>query len=350
MNKLKIFDFYDLNGSLKMMLKKLIILPALCTMLFCMQATGNEYYTSSYDEGCCSDWTVYADWLYWRVRNCNLDYALISDTDFTNYCDVRCVEPSYSNGYRVGIQQFDDCRYLEAFYTHLHSEDDDSVGSQLNGVITPTRMWKGNPRFGRAQSEYEIDYDVVDIVGGYAKNPCCNLQTYCFGGLKLAFIDQELNTKYTDSSNAIILNRQSIDMNAYGLDIGFGANYTIGNCLNLFGRFSYDLMAANYERDTIQNALLVTGVPGNSVESFSLDDNCWTSLNIVNLSFGIGYESNFCGCWVNSLAIYFGYEFHQYLDMLDFYSVEIGQVEPSFKRGNPAFGVDGLMLRVAVGF
>jgi len=346
MNKLKIFDFYDLNGSLKMMLKKLIILPALCTMLFCMQATGNEYYTSSYDEGCCSDWTVYADWLYWRVRNCNLDYALITDSDTANYEDVRSVEPSYSNGYRVGIQQFDNCRYLEAFYTHLHSEDDSSIGTLVIPSIIATRQWKGVLAPARAQSEYEIDYDVVDIVGGYAKNPCCNLQTYFFGGLKLAFIDQEINTRYTDTANRVILNEQSIDMNAYGIDVGFGANYTIGNCLNLFGRFSYDLMAANYERVTTQNALLAAS----STESFTLDDNCWTSLNIVNLSFGIGYESNFCGCWVNSLAVYFGYEFHQYLDMLDFYSVEIGSVQPSFSRGNPAFGVDGLILRVAVGF
>ena len=329
------------------MLKKLIVLPALCTMLFCIQAHGNEYYASSYNEGCCSDWTVYADWLYWKVRNCNLDYAFINDDDQNYYQDVRSVEPSYSNGYRVGIQQFDGCRYLEAFYTHLHSEDEDITRSTAINTITPTRVWKVLPTdTNRAESLYEIDYDVADIVGGYVKNSCCNLQTYFFGGLKLVFIDQVLRNSYLDEGTPrLTLSRQNIDMNAYGLDVGIGANYTIGNCLNLFGRFSYDFMAANYERTTTQFV-------SNDANERTVDvvDNCWTSLNVANLSFGVGYESNFCGCWVNRLAIYFGYEFHQYLDMLDFYSFEIGSIEPSFKRGNPAFGLDGLMLRIAIGF
>lgn len=331
-----------------MLLKKLAILSVLCTLLLSGKGMGNDYCGSCCQDACWSGWSIYGDWLYWRVRNCGLDYALpgpVIDTGnaSNNTGHVFAVEPSYDSGFRVGITKECDCLYFDAFYTHYKSEESDETHSGT--ALTPTRVAAlGTTAVLEAKAKYEIDYDVVDIVAGYSSNPCYCFQTIFFGGFKYARIDQEFTSSYDDfSGSPPVLVKQTNDMNAYGVDLGFGAEYAIWNCFNAFGRFSYDILLGDFTRKTEQN-VSATGISTNAVD---VRDECWRSISVINLAIGVSSDYQFCGSCIDSITLAVGYEFHKWIDMPNFFA--FGSAD-RVDRNPAGFGIDGVTIRLALKF
>ncbi|MCH9625175.1 MAG: hypothetical protein S4CHLAM123_03450 [Chlamydiales bacterium] len=364
-----------------MTLKKLLIVPAILTMLFSANLTASGYYGNCYqnDDCCdclCSGWGLYVDYLYWSPRRCQLDYATTARLNGSAIDglegELYSVMPCYDSGYRVGLYKECDCFFFDAFYTSYCTTQSDSVASEnsdilgtrfatvFGGVAPPTTAG-----FLEACGKWELDYDVVDVLAGYNLNSCGCFKSYVFGGFKYASIGQELKSVYradpafgvavpTEDFNPTIYNafavKQKADMDAYGVAFGLGAKYTLCGCFDFFGRFSYDVMLGNYDRKYIQ----LTAPPQDIFTQQShLDDNCWAPVNCVNLAFGLTYNYDFCGCWINTIGLSVGYEFHQWLNLLDFIDIGALTALPSpviIDRHLQNFGLDGLTVRLAIGF
>ncbi|MCH9625174.1 MAG: hypothetical protein S4CHLAM123_03440 [Chlamydiales bacterium] len=354
--------------------KKLCMLSALLTMLFSVKVTGNEYYSNCYQDcDCfCSGWGIYADYLYWSPRRCQLDYA--THENITGFSldglegELFSVMPCYDSGYRVGIYKECDCFFFDAYYTSfsntesasVFSADENLAGTRYASVIGGLV----NPATGliSASAKWELEYDVVDVLAGYKLNSCGCFESYVFGGFKYASIGQELKTEYeadqvviaTEEFNPTIYNvirvKQKADMDAYGVALGLGAKYTLCGCFDFFGRFSYDVLVGNFDRRFIQSTAPPTTV---FTQVINLDDNCWLPVNVVNLAFGLAYNYDFCGCWINTIGFSVGYEFHHWLRMLDFIDLGALTALPSpviLDRHLQNFGLDGLTVRLAIGF
>lgn len=348
-----------------MTFKKSIFLLALAPLFLLSTAKADYYYDCCPPEYCspefcapCSSWVVYGEWLYWRARRCQLDIAfdgLPTTSADSSTGRVHSVEPSYDHGFRVGFQKYCGDLFLDAFYTYFRNDEtlsvvntDGLVGTRLipfSSVIT-----QGG--FDLAIGKWDIDYDTVDILVGYQWNRKKCFHPYIFGGFKYASIDQKLRTTYSEPAELFTgdFDRiiQKLDMDAYGIDLGFGAKYSIFNCFNVFGRFSYDVLLGDFKRRFIYESFLVD--TGETTRSIDLHDECWHSISVFNFLFGVGYEHLFTNCWCANLGISVGYEFHQWINQPDFLGILSASTMDQLDRHLQSLGFDGLFVRASLGF
>ena len=166
--------------KLKNVLLALVLAPTLLI--------GSDYGCCSYAQPDCCDWcsdiSVYGDWIYWKARRCDLDYAIpISSQDIAG--DVFKVCPDYESGFRIGLEYECGCFDFGVRYTYFRTETSDSVSGSA-GTLAPTRLFglassisPGNLIFG--QGKWELDYDLVDVLVGYGWDNCSCFDTHFFG-------------------------------------------------------------------------------------------------------------------------------------------------------------------------
>ncbi len=292
----------------------------------------------------CDDWVVYGEWLYWRSRRCDLDYAVTGAGAGTYTGNIHSVDQSYESGWRIGVQKYCGDFFYDLTYTYFRN---DESNSKNNPALSGTRIVDDITAVTQglitdARGKWDLDYDVVDLLAGYGFCNTSCFQPYIFGGLKLAFIDQKFEALYIEGANFDRVT-QKIDMDAYGINLGVGANYNFCHCFNFFGRFSYDVLLGDFTRhynyETSANA-----------DAANFKDDCWRMLSVLNLSFGLGYDFAFSNCWCSNLGISLGYEFHQWVGQPDFIDFQSESGEVTFDRHLQSLGFDGLFLRLALNF
>lgn len=315
----------------------------------------------TYSDNCCytdPSWNVYADWLFWRARRSQLDFAFNGDPGVFGVKlpsgSVHAVEPSYDNGFRVGVQKYCGDLFFEGYYTYFRNEES-KTAIALNGqsgthVVDSLReVNQGN--FQLSRGKWNLDYDSVDLLVGYQFNKGRCLRPYLFGGFKYASIDQELTSFYSEDvavTGEVDLVKEKIDMSAYGVDIGVGANFSFWSCFNLFAKVSYDALIGDFKRRFTYNISSDGGAT--FFQDLNLNDQSWNSLSVFNLWFGLGFDRVFNQCWCSRLSLSIGYEFHQWINQLDFLEVQAESGENTFDRHLQSLGFDGLFIRFNVGF
>ncbi len=339
------------------------MLAAACTSLVGMNATAYDGYSNCYDDCCdCYDFEIYADWLYWSVRRADLDFAVNYDASTTPeeaIGNVYEICPDYDSGFRVGGRVGCDDLYLEGIYTYY----DTNSSRRAEGTLAGTRDVPPNAGLLpgavlAARSTYDVNYQTGDLLVGYELGCDC-FEASIFGGFKYAHIDQCLGTRYADTvlfDTLVDKVIQDVMVNAYGIDFGLGASYTLCGCFELFGRASVDILAADVERKyRLESA--TTGA--DFVTSVNLDDSCWRMASALNVQLGLGYDFTLdCLCCLQvNLAV--GYEFHQWLGLPDFLDYQasidddgaaITVTNVTFDRHLQSLGFDGLFVRVGIGF
>ena len=329
-------------------MRKIGFLVLLFPFLFSFEARGDGYYSNDcYSEYCnpCKDWVVYGDWLYWRARRCDLDYAVIEFDGDLGMEGPFTVEPSYDHGFCAGIQKYCGDLFFDIFYTYFRTSATSSItGSSDDFTILSTRCAPFES-VDAIKAKWCLDYDIVDVLIGYQ---LCNtncFQSYYFGGFKCAFIDQKFKNYYIIPNQLQTLTQQ-VDMNAYGIDLGVGGSYNICNYLDFFVRTSYDVLLGNFSRRS------VCVVEPSDIDS-NYKDECWKMVSVFNLSFGLGYDCLFPYCFCSNLGFKIGYEFHQWIGQpgfLDFIPGGDGTRTVTLSRRIQSLGFDGLFVRLSLGF
>jgi hypothetical protein len=346
-----------------MTFKKSIFLLVVAPFLLLSTAKADYYYDCCPPEYCspefcapCSSWVVYGEWLYWRARRCQLDFAFngepSGDPD-SSTGRVHSVEPCYDHGFRVGFQRYCGDLFFDAFYTYFRNDEKHTVVNidGLSGTHYLNAVG-GSQGFELARGKWDLDLRTVDILAGYQWSRKKCFHPYVFGGFKYASIDQELKSLYSDDvaiTGDVYKVKQKIGMCAYGIDLGIGAKYSIFNFFNVFGRVSYDVLLGDFKRRFVYE----TSADGGATfeQNVNLHDECWYSVSVFNVLFGLGYEHLFNNCWCANLGVSVGYEFHQWINQPDFLEVVADfNDESTVDRHLQSLGFDGLFVRASLGF
>lgn len=334
-----------------MYLRKISVILFLSTFLF-SSVRANDCCPTP----CCAEWKVYGDWIYWNTRRCQLDYATPFDSIATTAIgNVSSVCPGYESGFRVGISRECGNTFYDLFYTYYRPDASDTT-TNVDGNLAGSRIVENFTALipgtiALAKGKWNLDYDEVNLLMGYklCSRPC--VESYVVGGFKYASIDQDFESFYSETAD-ITTNvdkvKESIDLNAYGVNFGLKGKYTFCKCFNLFANASHDVLLGDFNRKFTYD----TSIDGGTTftQSVNLKDESWCMLGVYNLAFGLGYDMSFKGCWCADLSFSVGYEFHQWVNTLDFLDYQNESQEITFDRHLQSLGFDGLFVQLSVGF
>ncbi|GAB4226647.1 MAG: hypothetical protein Tsb0021_02840 [Chlamydiales bacterium] len=293
------------------------------------------------------EWKIYGDWLYWRVRECDLDYGIVA-IDSVAMGKIRTVNPNYDSGFRLGaVKQCNNWNYnIDYTRYNTNASNQLNVSGIDNASIIALRSLLSN--ISIAQSSWKLCYDKIDLTTGYIFAKDCCYEANLFGGLTFAFIEKEVKSLYISpdegagqTSNMV---KQKNDMNGYGMCLGISGNYNLYNCLHLIGLCSTDILVAQFDRRFFSSAV----IDGEQAQTTLLADfygNCWKLINVLNLLVGIQYDIP--ECYPNLTAsLSLGYEFHHWWNVPGY----LTQSSTGLDQYNENIGFDGLFLRGTIKF
>lgn len=309
-------------------------------------------YAPECSNDCCSGFSFYGDWLYWRARRSNLDYALPwggSGQQITASGRVLKVEPDYQSGFRLGFIKEDIFCDLdfEVRYTHFAPSFTDSFSSPSEGYagthISDVNQNIAAGEVAFANAKWAVAYDQVDLILGRSLCSSSCFTSKLFGGFTWARLDQTFLVNYYNLNPGFDFVQFEHDMDAYGLNLGVSGSFAIFNCLDLFGSFWYNALMCNMNRKF--------GYQSGDAESLisDLKDDAWEMVSVLNFSVGLAYSRSLCWSFLKELQIAIGYELHHWLDMPYFLEVN-GPDQQMVLDRRVNFDFDGLFVRVGLGF
>lgn len=316
------------------------------------------------EEYCCENgWNFYADWIYWRTRNCKLDYAIPYESEENSIGKVYSPDLGYDSGFRVGASSSCNCWNYGLEYTRYSSTADGSYKNS-DGHIAGTHILDDYTEVSQgsdivlAKSDWKLDYNVIDLSMGktLTMGDCATMNV--FGGLKFAYINQDFKNVYSDNLDFSLADRdvsiQKHCMDGYGISLGFAPEYKLSNCFSFVGAFSYDSYVSKYDRSfkyiTYDTTTSESGTSTIEETVVNLSDECWGSVSTLNLAVALKYSMSglFCSCGDLSLTV--GYEFHNWLNFEGLLEHQNESDEITFDRYNQGLGFDGLFVRLSATF
>lgn len=354
--------------------KKWIV--ALSTVVFTTQfapASAGDCYECDSGSDCgfslcdcdpCEGWSVYADYLLWRVRKCDLDYAYKIEGDLAK--GLYSVDPSYDSGFRVGVLKACDDVDFGVHYTWFQSKDNDSIdvssagfalGQTLLSNDNSSMFLDGSP-IQYAGSEYKFELNQIDVEAGYHLEVSDCLASRVFGGFRYANIKQKSETVYANDAADIyadsnssafvdVLHRKS-DLDFYGLYLGNKASYSFSDCFDFFGGFSLGIGVGEFTQTFDHYGKNPGGVTAYTPGDY-LDDSCWKSVGVLDLNLGITFP--LCNVCCTDLAFSVGYEFHHWFNLSSFSNFyETGSDSATIDQHCCDLGYDGLFVRLSAAF
>ncbi len=307
----------------------------------------------------CDGWSIYADWLYWNTRKCDLDYAVTfgSGEESGNIKSLNGVCPSWDSGFRVGILKACGDVDFGVHYTYFKSTDSAHVETENTiGITQIGDEFIGLSTVDYAGASYDLTLNQIDLEMGYAMEVSDCLAARLFSGFRYASIDQKFNVTYAESAgdlkgtgtgNGVDRVIKKNDMDFYGLYLGSKASYSVSDCFDFFGGMSFGIGAAEFSRGFTHT---YTDGGTDWVYPVTLADDCWRVVSVMDFNLGLTYHLSDCLCadWAFSV----GYEFHNWLDAQDFIGFHSGEDsgELHLDRHTENLGFDGLFVRVSAAF
>jgi len=348
---------------LQMKLKKI---TALCLFLL-MMSSINVNADQCCATDCCGEWSVHADWLYWNVRKCGLDYAWREESvdgtdtipDDLGLGGPKKVDPDYESGVRFGFFKKCDEWNFGVRYTCFNDEYKDSffdagLNYQASRVLPDTQngSYGSSPsfveaNFDSARSKYEVDLQVIDIEINRSIQVNCDSNLLVFSGVKLASLDQNLRSEYgnkADFATDRTVVKEKNDMDAYGLYLGGEGTWNVCGCGGLFGRFSVASLLGDVDRSFVQKNVTA----GSDFAIADVNDSSWCHVNV--LEFAVGFDYELCDFMCADWFLRAGYEFHTWFNMHDFINFCGADIEGHPARQKDSVGFDGLFVRLGAGF
>jgi len=267
---------------------------------------------------CCDyDFSVYGELLYW-------DICAVSDNQSGIQQNVREYGSDYQSGYRVGAAIQTACWQLAARYASV-----DSTKSFSDEFVFP----------GNVTSKRTFDYSVLDINIGrsIALQRICGTVTP-FVGVKLAWIKERKDV--TAFETVAYRFQLSNKFDGYGLNIGAAFDAKLWErCLptSFVAKLSCAFVKGSFTGDFKQMA-------GTKPFSPTIFQDICSLVFVPELYVGLNFALFECDCFTSDLSI--GYEaqlWTQYLLTLN------NDITHSTRREG-ALAVDGLVVRLAVGF
>ncbi|NGX50921.1 MAG: hypothetical protein K1060chlam2_00773 [Chlamydiae bacterium] len=222
-------------------------------------------------------WYFKADLLYWHAKVGGTEYAY-TDQDPVATLPIsgrtKDIDFGWDWGFRVGLgYNFDhDGWDMNVQYTYFDSNGSDSTRPGSNSSVVPLRgssritsNLSGNPEFTYcegAKSQYDFDYQAIDLELGRAYFISGKLSFRPHWGLKSAWIDQSQLVRYTGGSpfdnrlglegNTVSV-KDSCDFWGLGPRVGVDSKWHLGNGFSIFGNVAGALLYGLFDVDHKEN-------------------------------------------------------------------------------------------------
>jgi hypothetical protein len=215
-------------------------------------------------------WFITADVLYWHAKVGGTEFAY-TDNDPVAALPMKGrtkdMEFDWDWGFRVGAgYNFQhDGWDVHAQYTYFNSDGSESTSAGLNSIIVPLRgsaniLNNGNifAYCTSAKSQYDFDYQAVDLDLGRAYFLSEKFSVRPYAGLKSAWLDQEQITRYNGgepSNNLYGVGANTVhvteDCDFWGLGprAGLDAKWHLGYGVSIFSNVAAALLYGYFDVD-----------------------------------------------------------------------------------------------------
>lgn len=219
-------------------------------------------------------WFIIGDILYWQTRVGGTEFAY-SDKHSNAILPIsgrtKDMEFDWDWGLRVGLgYHFAHDRWdVSAQYTWFETNGSDSSRAGTNSSLVPLKgsssitNLPGTPRptflyCTSAKSQYQFDFDAVDLELGRAYFISGRLSFRPHWGLKTAWINQEQIVRYTGGEPDANMSEAGLQGNTVHIDdncdfwgmgprVGFDTKWHIGNGFSIFGNLATALLFGYFD-------------------------------------------------------------------------------------------------------
>lgn len=275
---------------------------------------------------------VWGDYLYWEAREDQLTYAqdlngginsLINpfqNGNVPNELDINIstydADFNWKSGFRVGAGYYLNCNNwdFQIFWTRLHETTNANITDLNSGIIpsniplailfniVSTIISEGAipPVLASgAHNKWHFHFDNIDFQVGKSFYNCCNVAIRPFVGVKGAWIDQKLASRYDGVTLTIETNAMPIGVNvkktnnfhAVGPSLGIGLAWQFFSDFSLIGDFSFATLYGKFQ-NRIRSTLTDNTVGVQVVANIRDNKHRFRPMVAGN----IGVEWNNC-CW-----------------------------------------------------
>ena len=309
---------------------------------------------------CDWDFTVGADYLYWKPCTSTLDYAVTMDRDpFSNpppsnsdpiYFNIKSVCPDYESGYRVYFSGSSFCGSsvgLAGSYTQLKA-DKNSEASADKRTLLPTVLHPYQEQYlineypdavvayPGSKADWESNYHEWSFGGTYHTDWSCNSRMGYFFGITGMNYDEDFDVYFSVQidgtiEDVILSSKSSLNYNGCGIKFGSQYEYNLCRGLNVFADANGSILIGDGDNETIFGFRTIEGSNTVAPDYVFEKKDCCRVVPGYHIGLGVNYDT--CLCNLN-LNLRIGYEFVGWYN-LPFYRTYVEGIEDLDVVENP---------------
>jgi hypothetical protein len=303
--------------------------------------------------------SFYAEFLYWRVQEGALDYALkmrhpawsaLSDS----FAQGKFEKATFNGdpGIRVGASFFRAPKYWEMWvqYTRLTARGQDSSGKPdpTNEFLTGTWPQIMTDPLSGANTHIHLNYNVADVLVDRYFNPNPHLRLRLIGGGTVAWINQDWKIHYTTSAGGLTKVRNRWAYIGGGFRVGTIVDWFWGYDIYVTASASTGVLMGSY-RNRAEQVTNFTPGGDTSVPVRKADYRDARPAFTVQALLGPSWQKN---CSSTRVEVFAGYELNTWLNLQEVYRSTGGP--PSVAKetwiNTGMLTLQGLTTRVTVDF
>lgn len=261
--------------------------------------------------------SIFAEALYWRVRDAEVAYAVPIDGGIfpppaapVQVGPVALTDPDYEPAFRVGGSFcLDECTSLVGTYTHFEAETQDAVSVSapvaLRSLVLHPGNVAANSDFLDATAALDIDLDMVDadFRSVWFAGDCWAVNY--IAGARYAHLAQEFRAIFTNAGTTDTL-LSDVDFDGAGLRFGIdGERHTSHHGFLMYGSAVASLLAGEFRSryfwgNTADPTIVDTSWrAGRLVPTLDIELGAGWQSHTGKFRFTVGYETSM---WFNSIT------------------------------------------------
>lgn len=297
-----------------------------------------------------SVFSVHGSFLFWRVQEGALDYALkMEHPGVTGYAQGKFHNATFNGdpGFRVALSYFRAPKYWEIWgqYTRMTSRGKNSVGAPGGSGEFLNGTW---PQFitapiTHAESHIHLNYNVADLLVDRFFNPNPHLRIRFLGGGSAAWISQNWHIHYENAATENTLIRNWWRFIGGGVRIGSMIDWFCGFDTYLTATVTGATFLGTYENKARQTA---------STSTLPIRDSHFSDVRsafTVQAIFGPSWQKNFAS---SRMEIFAGYEINTWFNLQEVYRSTLGAANTAKETliNNSLIALQGLTARMTIDF
>lgn len=301
-----------------------------------------------------------AQFLFWRVQESSLDYALSMDQapwgPDNCYANGHFKNATFNGdpGFRIALSYFRAPKYWEvkAEYTRLTTRGENSAGKPTPDTEYLTGTWPQifSAPMAKATSNIHMNYNVADLWVDRVFNTNRHLRIRLLGGAIVSWINQNWKIVYNDSAN----NQTSIQNRWHfiggGLRVGTMIDWYWGRDVYITAKSTFGALLGNYKNEAKQTTNVQ--LTANYNTSLPLRDTRFSDVRpsfTAQFLFGPSYQKNFSN---SRLECFVGYEINAWMNLQEIYKSTSGSGSAAKETwiNTGMIALQGLTSRITVDF